>query len=468
MRRELRIVETWRRRIGKNSAVKSVALWLVAISSVVAAQAHPKLSSGPMLGYAEMTEVAVWVQTTENARVQLNYWPKANPLVVRSTEVIRTLPSGDHIARFTITGLESGTRYAYRLLIDSTEVPRPYPLEFQTQPHWRYTSGPPTFKIALGSCAYMNEPKFDRPGAPYGGDPEIMTAIAAQKPDLMLWLGDNIYYREPDWLTEAAMRYRWRTDRRLPELQPLLAAAPQYAIWDDHDFGPNDSDRSFRLRGASLQVFEDYWPSVVRGTPETKGCFFRFEWGDVEFFMLDDRYWRTPNRYPDGPDKVMFGKAQLQWLKDSLVDSDATFKIVCSGNQMTNPMTFFEAFGRFPGEQKGLFDFIAQAGISGVLFLTGDRHATELLKVTWSGSKYPWYEYTSSPLMSGGGRNDREENNPARVPGTWVTQKRNFGTIDVSGPRNDRKLALQAFDKDGNRLWIHVIRQAEIVPPRER
>ncbi|HRF59811.1 MAG TPA: alkaline phosphatase D family protein [Fimbriimonadaceae bacterium] len=431
-----------------------------------AAFAHPLLSSGPMLGYAEMTEVAIWVQTTEDARVQLSYWPKPNPLAARKTQVIVTKGATDHIARFVVSDLDFGTRYVYRLSINGIDVTRPYPLEFQTQPHWRFRGEPPSFKIAFGSCAYMNEPKFDRPGTPYGGDPEIMTSIAAKRPDLMLWLGDNIYYREPDWLTEAAMRYRWRTDRRLPELQPLLATANHYAIWDDHDFGPNDSDRSFRLRGAALKVFEDYWPSVVRGTPETAGCFFRFEWGDVEFFMLDDRYWRTPNRYPDGPDKVMFGKAQLQWLKDSLVDSDATFKIVCNGNQMTNPMMFFEAFGRFPGEQKELFDFIAQAGISGVLFLTGDRHATELLKVQWPGVKYPWYEYTSSPLMSGGGRNDREENNPARVPGTWVTRLRNFGTVDVSGPRGDRKLVLQAFDKDGKRLWIHAIRQSEIVPAR--
>ncbi len=67
---------------------------------------------------------------------------------------------------------------------------------------------------------------------------------------------------------------------------------------------------------------------------EIPGVFGRFEWGDVEFFLLDDRYHRSPNLSPDGPDKVMFGTPQLKWLMDGLRSSEATFKIVVGGNQM--------------------------------------------------------------------------------------------------------------------------------------
>jgi alkaline phosphatase D len=281
----------------------------------------------------------------------------------------------------------------------------------------------------------------------------------------MLWLGDNVYYREMDWLTEAAMRYRWRKDRQLPDLQPLLASTHHYAIWDDHDFGPNNSDRSFRLKGEALDVFSDYFPSLQRGTPETRGCFFRFEWGDVEFFMLDNRYWRAPNDLPDGPSKTMFGQEQLQWLKDSLVSSIATFKVIAVGGQMVQPMVFFEAFGLFPTEQKDLFDFIAQTKVPGVVFLSGDRHAGELLEVQWPGAPYPWYEMTSSPLTAGSGRIEREAENPARVPGTWVTRTRHYGIVQVSGPRGGRKLTLSQHDKSGKQLWRHVIDQAELREP---
>lgn len=436
------------------------------------AQEHPILQSGPMLGYSEMTEVAIWVQTKTSAVAQIRYRPLGSSQDWRISREIVASDERDNIATFILTGLPFGTKFEYELYLDGQKVERDYPLEFQTQPHWRWATNPPVppeLKIAIGSCAYIVHPDsgFDRPGTPYGGDYEIYRAIHARRPDFMIWMGDNIYYREPDWLTEAGMRFRWRKDRSLPELQALLASTHHYATWDDHDYGPNDSDSSFRLKGPALQVFKDYWPQVVYGTPETAGVFTRFEWGDVEVFMLDDRYHRTPNNFPAGPEKVMLGRAQLDWLKRSLVSSDKTFKLIVNGGQMINPLTRFEAFGNFPEEQKELFDFIATARIEGVVFLSGDRHHTELLRIQWPGAAYPWFEFTSSPLNAGAGARPNEQVNPARVPGTFVTQKRNFGLIQVTGPWRDRRLVLSAHDKDGVELWKHEIREAELRVPRQ-
>jgi len=414
-----------------------------------------------------MTEVAIWVQlTSDSSSVQIRYWPKGNRSLAKLSDRLTSTTANDHITTFVIPGLDFGTAYEYEVMIDATAHKRGYPTEFKTQPHFRFRTEPPEFTIALGSCSYINDAPFDRPGNPYGGDYEIFTAIDKQNPDMMLWLGDNDYYREPDWLTESAMRNRWRTGRKLPEMQPLLGRTANYAIWDDHDYGPNDSDRSFRLRDVSLGVFQDYWPSVVRGTNETKGCFFRFEFGDCEFFMLDDRYHRSPNNAPDNLEKVMFGKAQSQWLKDSLLNSKAPFKFICNGNQMVQPLVLYEGFKQFPFEQTELFDFIAANKIDGVVFLSGDRHITELLKVQWPNVGYPWYEYTSSPLNSGAGKDDREAKNEARVPGTWVTQKRNFGLIKVTGKRGERKLIMTAHDKTGVELWRHEIAEKELKVPK--
>ena len=98
----------------------------------------------------------------------------------------------------------------------------------------------PDFRFVIGSCAYINDPPYDRPGEPYGGEYEIFEQIAAQRPDFMIWLGDNVYLREPDWNSEAGILYRYTHTRSLPQLQKLLRICPHYAIWDDHDFGPND------------------------------------------------------------------------------------------------------------------------------------------------------------------------------------------------------------------------------------
>jgi alkaline phosphatase D len=442
-----------------------LAAYLLAVAPPLHGPA--RLSSGPMVAYAEMTQAAIWVQTNAAAKVAVEYWPAgAGQSAVRS---VAAATGRDDIALLTVTGLEFGTRYDYRLRIDGEAVVLGHPAQFQTQPHWRWAKNPPEppeFTFAVGSCHYVNEPKFDRPGNAYGGDPKIFRPIYDARPAFMVWLGDNVYYREPDWLTEEAMRHRWRHGRAQPELQPLLANAAHYAVWDDHDFGPNDSDRSFRLKDAALRVFDDYFPSLQRGTRETPGCFFRFEWGDVEFFMLDDRFWRSPNSAPMGPDKVMLGKGQLQWLKDALLSSRATFKVVANGGQMVNPMVFYEAFGLFPAEQKELFDFLASAKIEGLVFLSGDRHAGELLKVQWPGAPYPWYEMTTSPLTAGAGRNEREADNPARVPGTWVTRTHHYGLVRVEGPWGDRRLVLAHYDNEGKELWRHTVHHRELRAPR--
>ena len=445
----------------------------IAMASASAAQqSRPDvtalLRSGPMLGYSEMTETVVWLQTRRQCRVQLRFWKQNQPDTARLSDEFETRADGDLIARFKLSGLEFGSKYDYEVYIDGQRIALPFATAFQSQPMWRYRGDPPSFRLAIGSCAYINDAPYDRPGDPYGKGIEIFKAIADARPDFMIWLGDNVYYREADWLTESAMRYRYAHTRALPEMQPLLASTHNYAIWDDHDYGPNDSDRTFRLRDASLRIFKDYWANSSYGTEETPGVFGRFEWGDVEFFLLDDRYHRSPNQMPVGPDKVMFGRAQMSWLMESLRSSRATFKIVVGGNQMMNPLMRFEAFGKFPDEQKRLLDFMRDARINGVIFVSGDRHHTELIKRMEPGL-YPLYDFTSSPLTAGGGRIEEEANNPARVAGTWVTGGvRNFGLIEVSGTAKDRRLLMRTLDQAGKELWRHEIKAAELQFPNNQ
>ena len=114
-----------------------------------------------------------------------------------------------------------------------------------------------------------------------------------------------------------------------------------------------------------------------------------------------------------------------------------------------------------PAEQQELLDFLRTARIEGVVFLSGDRHHTELLKRQEPGL-YPLYEFTSSPLTSNGRRIPEEENNPRRVPGTWVTATRNFGIVEVTGPPKERVLTLRTLDGTGKELWKREIRRAEL------
>ena len=422
------------------------------------------LAAGPMLGYSTQREVFIWVQTRRPARVQIRYWPEEKPGFARTTPPVRTTVEGDLVAHLRASNLDPGVRYKYRVWINGTQAERPYPMRFQTEPLWQWRSGPPEFSVAIGSCAYINDEPFDRPGEPYGGGYEIFPNILRKLPDLMIWLGDNVYLREVDWTSPGQMAYRYAHTRRTPEMQPLLANVHNYALWDDHDYGPDNSDRSFVLKGAALQIFQRYWGNPSYGLPELAGTFGHFSWGDADFFLLDDRTYRHADSAPESEAKAMWGPAQMDWLIDALTASRATFKIVANGSQILNPFPRSENAIRFPSERQRLLDALQQRGIEGVVLLTGDRHFTELQRLERPGS-YPLYEYTSSPLTSGvsAPRGD-EESNPQRVEGTLL-RERNFGILTFSGPVDERVLTLKAFSSAGEPRWEHRIYEQKLRKP---
>jgi alkaline phosphatase D len=160
----------------------------------------------------------------------------------------------------------------------------------------------------------------------------------------------------------------------------------------------------------------------------------------------------------------MFGERQLQWLKDSLQNSQATFKVIAAGGQMLNPLVPFEGFAQVPHEREELLEFIVSSRIEGVFFLSGDRHMSELIRLEREDC-YPLYDFTCSPLSSGT-RNlkegDLEFDNPARVPGTLVGGKRNYGRISVEGKGEERALVVSCHDKSGTALWTQTIKLREL------
>jgi alkaline phosphatase D len=338
---------------------------------------------------------------------------------------------------------------------------------------WQWRTDPPEFSAAFGSCAYINDEPYDRPGKPYGSDYGIFTAIAEKQPDLFIWGGDNTYLREPDWDSRSGMIYRQSHTRALPEMQPLLGSVHNFALWDDHDFGPNDADRTYRLRETSLEVFQLFWANQTYGTAETPGTFGRFVWNDVEFFLLDDRYHRSPNEAPDDGEKTMFGKEQLRWLKESLSSSTSNtninFRIIVNGNQMLNPNgEYYESLTQYRSDYNELIGFIKKNRIPGIIFLSGDRHLTEMVAVKDS-SFYPLYDYTSSSLTSAltqirhpDGTPTKEFSNPLRVEGTLVNDKHNFGMLRFSGKRNERAVSLECYDLTGAQRWAKKISAAEL------
>lgn len=419
-----------------------------------------KLQSGPMLGYSEMREVMLWVQTTESAEVYFSYQEKGDRKApVYQTEPVTTNKESAFTAHCLADQVKPGKDYDATLYIDGKEVDLPYKCRFHSRDLWQWRSDPPSFKAVIGSCNFVPDAEFDRPGKPYGGEHEIFTSILKEKPDLMVWLGDNIYLREADWNTMTGINYRYTYSRALEVLQPLLAQTHHYAIWDDHDFGPNDSDGSFIHKDKTLTAFKNFWANPSYGVEGEPGITSMFSWSDCDFFLLDNRYHRSQN-WRGGGERTILGETQFEWLIDALKSSQATFKFVCIGGMVLSTAELFENYQAiFPEERKKIMDALQREDLTGVIFLTGDRHHTEL--TSWKSEMgITAYDLTVSPFTatSYGGDNGK---NTLLVPDTEVGE-RNFAELEVTGPREDRILTIRIRNKDGKKLWQREISAKEM------
>ncbi len=435
----------------KINAMKKIILLLQFFWVVSVFGQKAELLSGPMLGYCTMNEVMIWVQTKSTAKVKVHYYTEDGTQSHWTNEV-QTKREEGYTAHLIADSIKPSTIYLYDVYVNGKKVDLGFKTSFKTKTIWRYRTDPPTFKFAAGSGAYLNEKEFDRPGKPYGGQYEIYETIAAMQPDFMLWLGDNIYLRQNEWNSMSGFIHRYTHTRTTPELKKLLALTYNYAIWDDHDFGPNDSDGSFAYKAKSLKAFKYFWANPSYGLPGVPGAFTYFNWNDVDFFLLDNRFYRDPNHLK-ADNKTQLGKAQLEWLKRALVASKASFKFVVIGGQFLTTAKKFETYSNygFDKERQEIIDFIYEQNIKNVVFLTGDRHFTELSIMKKEG-KPTIYDLTLSPLTSGPNTHALEEENKYRVDGT-VVMERNFGMIEFTGPFKERKMIIHVYDVNGKELW---------------
>jgi alkaline phosphatase D len=320
----------------------------------------------------------------------------------------------------------------------------------------------PDFSFATGSCAYINEKKYDRPGDGYGGEYQIFENIHLADPDFMLWLGDNVYLREADWNSRTGILHRYTHTRSTPEMQAMLGSIHHYGIWDDHDYGPNNSDKSYHMKKETERVFKLFHPGLSYIFDD--GTTSYFQWADCEFYLIDNRTWRTPNKRTDIADHDIIGERQMEWLLDALVNSYAPFKFVVIGGQVLSDVKAHERHINIaPAERQALIDGIKRLKINGVIFMTGDVHHTELSKLQLENG-YPLYDLTVSPLTSGvAGRG--AEDNTLQVEGTLV-KDRNYALLEIEGKRRDRNLRISVRDSDNKELWEYSINENDLRFPK--
>jgi alkaline phosphatase D len=403
-----------------------------------------------------MREALVWVQLTEPAIIELVYWPDSTPdEIFRSRPVVAEIDKA-MTAHLIADQVEPGGRYGYDIYANGQNITANLEHFFKTQKLYQYRKDPAAFKIAVGSCAYISEEAYDRPGKAYGTNYRIFETIANQTPDMMLWLGDNVYLREADYFSRTGILKRYTHSRSIPELQRLLSATQHYAIWDDHDYGPNDANQTFPHKDKTLEAFKLFWGNNGYGVNDLDGITSAFQFNDIHFYLLDNRWHRTDANMATTKEE-MLGEEQIEWLIQSLKYSRAPFKFVAVGSQVLSTAKVYENYANYEEEREMLFDRIAAEGIKGVVFLTGDRHHSEFNKLVHKGALI--YEVTASPLTSGTHRPVDEVNENA-LPETFVYEH-NFAMLSISGPRKDRVLKMEYINADGNVLVTREIKASE-------
>lgn len=440
---------------------KSIQLFFLLFLSYGFSQ-NTLLQSGPMVGYCEMKEAVIWLQTKENVTVKIEYFALDNPTKVFSSDNYNSSKEVGFTYHIILDQLEPGKKYKYNVFFNNKKVVLPYETSFSSKKLWQWREDAPDFTVAFGSCMYINETELDRPGKPYGSGYNIFESITKKNPDIMIWGGDNTYLREADWDSKTGIYHRNTHSRSIKEIQPLLAKTQNFAIWDDHDYGPNDSDRSFYNKNLTQKAFRDFWANKSYGISpdQNEGIFSTFNWGDAQFFLIDDRFFRSPQDRITG-NKTMLGTTQFEWFIDALSSSIASFKIIVIGGQVLNAVPDTENYGHYPEEKEKLLKEITDNKIKGVLFLTGDRHFAEMSMLPREGS-YPIYDWTVSPFTAGI-VSDKvlKEDNKYKVLGSAFVQN-NFGLISFSGNKENRQMKLTLFDINGNELWNKVILKKEL------
>ena len=223
---------------------------------------------------------------------------------------------------------------------------------------------PTVSRIGIAGCHRQDNPA-----------PALWRYVQA-KPDLMLWMGDNVYVDSEDDM--AVIEDGHAMLAALPAFEQLRATTPFAVIWDDHDYGLNNAGRHYPLKQQSKQFFRQFW-GLEEFIPEQRSGIFHaryFGSGDkrLQVLLLDGRY----NRDDIGDQGDTLGEEQWKWLEAEL-RKPARLRLIVGGYQfLLDRESKFETWSKFPKAQQRLLDTIRQSGAEGVVFVAGDQHYGEV------------------------------------------------------------------------------------------
>ncbi len=405
------------------------------------------LMGGPMLGNLSEDGVILWMRSSST-----------DQLVVEVTEpdgkdklsfAIKSAEPGVE-QRLVLNGLSSDTDYKYIIYANGSGLAEG---GFTTAPVYDKKG---LFRLTFGSC-------FHKIGL---HNPNLINQILKRDPHAMMLLGDIAVDDREDHINLHRSDYLLR-DVSKP-WQQLSANVPLYAAWDDHDYLNNDlsgiPDRFTKEDQEALRaVWHQNWNNPVN---EREGIYFNSLLGPVEVIMLDTRSLR--NNSERGKYSSFLGREQLAWLKETLKSSEAPFKVISGGTMwsdyVSNGKDSWGTWDTLAREE--IFSFIEKENISGVLFVSGDRHGARGFKIP-RPSGFAFYEFEPASLGGVSGPDALAEDTTNQLFGYHGSEATAFGEFTFNTMRNEPLVVFRLIDQYGNILVKYDIPYSELTPRKE-
>jgi len=403
-----------------------------------------RLIHGPMLGCVTDRSAKFWVRTAEEAPIQVVVSTSKDLATPIKSATVFTEARRDYTAVAEVQRLQPNTLYYYAVTLKGESTLGPELPSFRTFPP---AEEPARFQIGFGGGAGYT-PMYER----------MWNTIKSHEPTAFLFLGDNVYIDNPTRPDVQHYTYYRRQSR--PEYRRFIASTSIFAIWDDHDFGVNDCVYGSEIDQPEWklpvwQVFCNNWNNPgYGGGRKQPGCWFRFSIADVDFFMLDCRYYRSD---PKQPNPTMLGPAQKAWLLKELGRSEGTFKVLASsvpwvleakGNSL-------DTWRGFQAQREEVFSFLEKEKIDGVVLISADRHRSDLWRIDRDGG-YPLYEFESSRLTN--------IHTHGVMSGSLFgyNKKCSFGKLTFDTTKPDAELSYQIYNIDNELIHTFKLRKSEI------
>lgn len=300
--------------------------------------------------------------------------------VVYSTQPALTAPSvsspdtafaatNDRVIDITLDSLSPSTTYYYAVEIDGV---------LDTLKRGQFTSfhayGAAVFTIGLGSCANT------------GSNHAVFQAIRGHQPLLFIHLGD--YHYQNIAVNDAnVFRSAYQTVLASVNQSLLYRSAAVDYVWDDHDYGPNNSDSTALGRTASRLTYQEYVPHypLSAGSGDVP-IYHTFTIGRVAFIVTDSRSARSPASATDNAAKTMLGETQKAWFKQQLLTYKDSYPLIVWANTLPwIGTTGDDGWHLYTNERREIADFIKDSGITGLCMVSGDAHMLAIDNGTNSG-----------------------------------------------------------------------------------